>query len=301
MKGKYVEFSILGRRAVDISEKTCVKCNVLKGMAEFPVAKNNKDGYNGKCRSCLRQFNLEYRKKNSEKLREQRRVYNEENKERFKDRNKKLRDKNKDSKKDYNKSYQEVNRDKIREQKRAYRAANKDRIKVKQNEYYSQNKDRLKKIAKEYYENNKMQIKQYKRDYTKANREKINKLARNYRNNNINAKIAALTRTRIRETLKLNNARKSNSSIKLLGCTIEFFREYIESKFTKGMSWENHGLYGWHIDHIIPCSSFNLLDTDQQKLCFHYTNTQPLWATKEIALRYGESENYIGNLEKGRG
>lgn len=23
------------------------------------------------------------------------------------------------------------------------------------------------------------------------------------------------------------------------------------------MSWENHGIY-WHLDHIIPCSAFDL-------------------------------------------
>lgn len=282
-----------------ISEKTCVKCNMLKGITEFPVAKNNKDGYNGKCRSCLRQFNLEYRKKNSEKLREQRRVYNEENKERFKDRNKKLRDKNKDKRKEYNKIYHTENKERIREQKRSYIAANKELVKKRQSEYYLRNKDRMKKLAKEYYENNKKQVKHYRKSYAKGNREKINKLARDYRNNNVNAKIAGLTRTRIRETLKLNNAKKSNSSINLLGCSIEFLRQYIESKFTNGMTWENHGLYGWHIDHIKPCSSFNLLDADQQKLCFHYTNLQPLWATKEIAIRYGEDESYIGNIEKG--
>ena len=41
------------------------------------------------------------------------------------------------------------------------------------------------------------------------------------------------------------------------------------------MTWENHG--EWHIDHIKPCSSFNLIDIEEQKQCFHYSNLQPLW------------------------
>lgn len=41
------------------------------------------------------------------------------------------------------------------------------------------------------------------------------------------------------------------------------------------MGWDNYG--EWHIDHIIPCSSFNLSILEDQKKCFHYTNTQPLW------------------------
>ena len=43
------------------------------------------------------------------------------------------------------------------------------------------------------------------------------------------------------------------------------------------MTWQNHGKFGWHIDHINPCSRFNLSDIEQQKQCFHYSNLQPLW------------------------
>lgn len=64
------------------------------------------------------------------------------------------------------------------------------------------------------------------------------------------------------------------------------------------MTWENHKHCGWHLDHIIPCSSFDLSDPEQQNKCFHYTNLQPLWATTAIAMKYGEGPEYIGNLEK---
>jgi hypothetical protein len=53
--------------------------------------------------------------------------------------------------------------------------------------------------------------------------------------------------------------------------------------FTEGMSWDNYG--EWHIDHILPCSSFDLADIEQQKICFNYKNLQPLWA--EDNLRKG--------------
>ncbi len=59
-------------------------------------------------------------------------------------------------------------------------------------------------------------------------------------------------------------------------------REHLEKQFKEGMTWENHGLYGWHIDHIIPCASFDLTDLEQQKKCFHYTNLQPLWAKENL-------------------
>lgn len=63
-----------------------------------------------------------------------------------------------------------------------------------------------------------------------------------------------------------------------LGCSISYYKTYLESKFQEGMTWENYGVCGWHIDHIIPCTAFDLTDPEQIKKCFHYTNTQPLWA-----------------------
>lgn len=73
---------------------------------------------------------------------------------------------------------------------------------------------------------------------------------------------------------------KSKNTISLLGCSIDQFKVYIESKFTDGMSWDNYG--EWHIDHITPCISFDLLDPKQQEICFHYTNLQPLWAIDNL-------------------
>ena len=72
---------------------------------------------------------------------------------------------------------------------------------------------------------------------------------------------------------------KQNSPIELIGCTMDYLKKYISNKFTEGMTWKNHGSGKdkWHIDHIKPCASFNLIDIQQQKECFHYSNLQPLW------------------------
>jgi hypothetical protein len=86
-------------------------------------------------------------------------------------------------------------------------------------------------------------------------------------------------RSRINHAVKRDS--KSASTLELVGCTIEFLRDYLESKFTLEMTWDNYGSY-WHIDHIRPCASFNMADPEQQKICFHYTNLQPLEATENI-------------------
>jgi hypothetical protein len=87
---------------------------------------------------------------------------------------------------------------------------------------------------------------------------------------------------------------KSASTMELVGCTIEFLKGYLEAQFETNMSWDNYG--EWHIDHIIPCASFNLTEVGEQKKCFNYINLQPLWATTEIARSYGSDK--IGNIEK---
>jgi len=70
----------------------------------------------------------------------------------------------------------------------------------------------------------------------------------------------------------------SGSNLQYLGCSAEDACIYIEQQFKNGMMWNNHGMKGWHIDHVIPLIAFNLTDEDQRRKAFHYTNLQPLWA-----------------------
>lgn len=186
----------------------------------------------------------------------------------------------------------------IQTYQRLYRTNNKEKNKEGQKKWYLRNQHKKRNKTKQYKLNHKEKTKEYNKQYKINNRNKINEWSRNYEPS-LNSKISTKLSVRIRAAIKYNNSKKFASTNKLLGCTIPFFKEYIESKFTKGMSWENHGEYGWHFDHIIPCASFDLSDPEQQKLCFHYTNYQPLWATTEIAIKHGEDSSYIGNLEKG--
>lgn len=73
---------------------------------------------------------------------------------------------------------------------------------------------------------------------------------------------------------------KSGSTLELLGCSIKEFKIHLETQFTRGMNWDNYGL--WHIDHRIPCASFDFSYSEQQEICFHYTNLQPLWAEENF-------------------
>lgn len=110
-------------------------------------------------------------------------------------------------------------------------------------------------------------------------------------------KITKLLRGRVRATV--TKGCKSAHTLDLLGCTIEELRQHLESQFEPGMSWENLG--SWHIDHIVPCSYFDLSDPEQQKICFNFRNLQPLWAKDNIIKSNKLPENYqqiINNIKK---
>ncbi len=99
----------------------------------------------------------------------------------------------------------------------------------------------------------------------------------NMRKENEGLRLRHYLSTRIRKALK--SGRKSAKTMELVGCSIEELKSYIESKFQDGMSWGNwgKGRGKWNVDHIVPCVSFDLTDPKEQKICFHWSNLQPLW------------------------
>jgi len=128
-----------------------------------------------------------------------------------------------------------------------------------------------------YIEKNKKRDKEYKKEYNKNNKLRRNKTRQKKYNTDINYKL--LTNLRTRLTLALQGKLKSKRTLELLGCSVEKLKQHLQSKFTKGMNWDNHG-YGehkWHIDHIRPCASFDLSKPEEQCKCFNYSNLQPLW------------------------
>ena len=164
-------------------------------------------------------------------------------------------------------------------------------------------------------ENNKEHISDWLKDYAprrrritrekygkdKAFRESVIQSARNYRANPANKPIIRATQNKLNKKYRQNphwralvnlrrrmsfvlaGARKAAHSIELLGCTRDELRAHLERQFTSGMTWDNYGVKGWHIDHRKPCAAFDLTNSEQQKECFHYTNLQPLWAKDNLA------------------
>lgn len=90
----------------------------------------------------------------------------------------------------------------------------------------------------------------------------------------------------IRRALK-GVGKKSARLHEIAGCDLPAFMRHMEGLFKPGMTWDNHGVgHGcWHIDHVRPVSSFDLSDPEQVKVCFHWSNMQPLWMEENLEKR----------------
>lgn len=161
-----------------------------------------------------------------------------------------------------------------------------------QKKYYNDHEYREKWLA---YRRKKNKTSEYKKHKQERHKERM-KTDPNYR-------VSVTYRKRLNTVIRRLKRRgfeisKYKGSLKLLGCTAEELRVHLEKQFRSGMTWQNHGTE-WHIDHIKSCDSHDLIKLEEQEKCFHYSNLQPLWITTEIAKKYGESDEYIGNLNKG--
>lgn len=226
--------------------KRCLGCKEMVPLERFNT--NSRNGQTrSKCKTCLSVWKKAYTGQNEEKVKESRRRYKQKNRERELERG------------------------------REYRRKNAAKIKA--------SRDACPKTA-----HTRLQKTEYAREWRKNNAERFREAHRVYaqkkRQTSPEFKIEENLRRRIRGLV--TKEQKSGSTLTLLGCTSREFKTYLESLWLPGMSWDNYGVWKeggpmkWHIDHIKPCIAFNLLDPEQQKQCFHYSNMQPLWALDNI-------------------
>lgn len=133
---------------------------------------------------------------------------------------------------------------------------------------------------KKYRENNTVKIKEGRKIYRKNNPNKGREYSKLRRKKDPFYRAIHNLRNRTTRYLKQIGVKKDSPMFKMIGCTPEEFRKYLENRFLEGMSWDNYGFYVWHIDHIIPISSAKTIE-DIKRLC-HYTNFQPLWAEDNL-------------------
>lgn len=103
------------------------------------------------------------------------------------------------------------------------------------------------------------------------------------RQNDIEFKLLLNCRSRLTSAIKCNkNSKKYYHTKELIGCSPKFLKDFLEYHFDSNMSWNNYGTY-WNMDHVIPCSYFDLTKKDEQLKCFNWKNIRPFNAIKNIS------------------
>lgn len=160
------------------------------------------------------------------------------------------------------------------------------------NKYRNQCKNCKTSYHKKWKKDNKDKVDEWDKNYRKLNRERLTKYHKTWRCKNIERinerrkiiykknmnkpefRILNSCRSRIRNIV----LKKHKNTLKLIGCSPKFLREWLEWQFNSKMNWENYGSY-WHIEHVTPCASFNLLLKNEQYECFNWKNLKPLKAS----------------------
>jgi hypothetical protein len=187
-----------------------------------------------------------------------------------------------------------------RENQSQYYQDHKEEIVEYNSKWYQDNKENELIKKAQYYQEHKEEIAQYNQEHKE---EKAVKAKQRY-NENVNARLAHILRSRLNSALK--NCQKVGSAVRDLGCTIDELRQYLESLFQPGMTWENQGRRiknGWEIDHIFPLSRMDLQDEEEFKKANHYTNLKPEWKINNLKKgnKFTEFNKYITNIGRAYG
>lgn len=177
--------------------------------------------------------------------------------------------------------------------KKLYYLKNKERIKARVTKYQIENKEKLRVWRSAYFKKRRLTDPDFRKKrneltdrWRAKNKDKEKAPRKKYRDMKFKTdpsyKVLHNCRGRLHALMRHRIFKKSGKTIDLIGCAKSDLKTHLESLFLPGMTWENYGVRGWHIDHIRPCASFNLMDPEQQRCCFHYTNLQPLWAADNI-------------------
>ena len=292
-----------------VIEKECSKCKEIKSIDNFAKDINKSDGFYSSCKICNQEYVKNYRNNNKAKIAESKIISVSKKIEHYSNYKNEWYIENKEqlnlkSKLNYQENILEIKkvnkiyRDKKRVEKitEYNKTTSKECKKCKLNlpktnfKYSSKGKFGLANYCISCQEKSKLNLQEQRRlrssKYYDLNKEKLLKISYQKKKEKLKNdsvfKLKHLLSHRIRRAIYDQRGLKSAKTLVLLGCSILEAREHIENQFKEGMNWENHGNHGWHIDHIKPCSSFDLTKAEEQNECFNYKNLQPLWAYENL-------------------
>ena len=242
-----------------MDKKICTKCRTEKLLSDFVKESARPSGFASHCKQCKRQMIYEWRSRNPEKW------------------NSILK---------------------------RYRAT--DRAKEKKREWYKTEKGKLfsktarsrerYKIWRANYERS-AKVKAYRAVYkAQAHRKTADRLASKTAHAR-SIRREYQRRRRLLIQVRIHNAmscrmrafisKKQVTWPHALNYTARDLMRHLERQFHNGMTWENFGRSGWHIDHIVPVSAFSFksLNDPEFRACWSLPNLRPIWARENLSKR----------------
>ena len=165
-----------------------------------------------------------------------------------------------------------------KETQKKYRENNPEKVKERNKKYYENNPEKERERSKKYREDNPEKIKEWRENNPEKVKEIQKKYLSNRKKNDPLFKLSCNIRALIYDSIRRGGFTKRSKTYKILGCSFDEFKIHIESQFSEGMSWDNHG--EWHFDHKTPVSWGK---TEEEIIALNnYINFQPLWAEDNI-------------------
>jgi len=232
--------------------KACTKCGCIKPISSFHRRSTASDGRNSHCKDCQKLASGIWRNRNPGKMAQYSADWRNRNPERAREqnrqKNREWRERRPEMQRAANARYRAKNREAIRSRQSAKKS--------EQSQYYQENRERI-------IQRNMIRARERRREEPAFRQ-------------------LQYFRSRFGRWFRARGIKKDRRVMEAVGCDADQLLRYLEAQFEPGMSWDNYGIHGWHIDHIVPLSSAGD-DPDAMAKLWHYTNLQPLWAAENLS------------------
>jgi len=249
LSDKFPAYKIVPFR-ITYTEKICAKCGIPKPLSEFFIDSRSKDERQSRCKACRKVFQQEHKEEISV----------------------------------YGKQYYQDNTEQVKTSNGKYYQEHKEECRIYNAKYREEHKEEKKEYDKQYSKDNPEKKKTASKKHGEVHREEINAFRRKKIKTDPAFRINTIIRISLYKSLK---SKKNGTHLEaILGYTIKELIVHLESKFTEGMTWENHGRgkYKWNLDHEIPICKWDITSVECQALkdCWALDNLQPLWAIRNL-------------------
>jgi hypothetical protein len=249
------------------------------------ILQRQKAGYqknNEKYREYQKEYQKEYAKNNSDKIKQyyqnpeykkKAKEYYQNNKENILQRQnawyekiKHLKNWNNPERKIKTKTYEKTYKESLKndpEKKKRY----KENYKKYYKKYYEKHREKILQRNRERSKRPEIREKNKKRkkEYRKKDPAKWNQISNQSKKkrlqNDLDFRLYCKTSADLYQYLKKVKQSKYNRTFNMLGYSVQNLREHVEKEMKPGMTWQNFGRNGWHIEHKVPKSIFQKIST----------------------------------------